>query len=180
MKKLFTTLFFFATVSCCIYSQDLTNNFIQDENGLIYWQKIIESQLTSKQIKGLINESGYFINITDAEDKILCDLKPYKANYQAYGYSNMKAPFYISRSLVGGNVIFEFKEDKYRVTIKNIVFTQNIEDTFSKQGEVETFESWVLNKSQKIKPAFFTDGSDILNKDFIIKTTFITEKENNW
>ncbi len=110
----------------------------------------------------------------------MCDLKPYKANYQAYGYSNIKAPFYISRSLVGGNVIFEFKENKYRVTIKNIVFTQNNEDTFSKQGEVETFESWVLNKSQKIKPAFFTDGSDILNKDFIIKTTFITEKENNW
>jgi len=180
MKRIKYLVSLIILISTSSFSQELLNNFKQEENGLIYWQIVIESQLTSTQVNEHIKESGYFMDIVELEEKTLCDLKPFKANFKAYGYSNMKTPFYISRSLVRGNVIFEYKENKYRVTIKNIVFVQNVEDVFAKQGEVETFESWVLSNSQKIKPEFFNDGSDILNKEFITKTSFNKAKPENW
>lgn len=180
MKQVLFSVFciYFSCVN--LYSQELLNNFKQDDNKLIIWQNVIETELNNEQLNTLIKESGYFTKIEELENKTLCELKPFKANYQAYGYSNMKAPIYISRSLVSGNVVIEFRENKYRITIKNIVFTQNIEDIFTKQGEVETFESWVLNKNQIIKPAFFNDGSDILNKEFKVKTTFLQKESESW
>lgn len=180
MKPITITALFVCISLANLYSQDLINNFKLDENKLIYWQSVIETDLSIEQLNCLIMESGHFIQIERFEDKTICVLKPFKANYQAYGYSTMKAPFYISRTLIEGNVIFEFRENRYRVTVKNIVFRQNTPDIFSAQNEVETFESWVLNKNQELKPAFFKDGSDILNNEFMLKTKLVNIQSEAW
>lgn len=180
MKRIFLFCFSIMLISNS-FGQDYINNFKLDENKKIYWQNIVETELDYSNILTLINESGNFENIEPFKDKIVCSLRPYILNYKGLGYKYMLTPFYISRSLVSGNVIFEFKDEKYRVTIKNIAFIVNIETSVSnKQGSIETLEFYALDNKQNIKSNSFEYGSAILNSDFLIKTTFTEPKSENW
>jgi len=122
MKLTILTALFTCISLVSLYSQDLINGFKLDENKSIYWQNIVETNLDQSQIFTLIKESGNFENIELVEDKIICSFRPYSINYKSLGYRYMLTPYYISRSLAKANLFFEFRGDRYRVLIKNIVF----------------------------------------------------------
>ena len=108
-------------------------------------------------------------------------MRPYTLNYKSLGYKYMLTPYYISRSLTSGIVVFEFKENRYRVIIKNIEFIVNTETSVSdKQGTIQSLEFWALDNKQVIKSNSFEYGSAILNSDFTIKTTFINVPDKDW
>jgi len=164
-----------------LFSQTLSNNFEFDENQNIIWRTINNTELDFKSLVETIETSGYYDKINVGDDYVNCEFKPYQLDFVKYGHKYMTTPFYISRNLVSANIKFEFKEGRYRVTIRNILFTQNANDALSQQGEQHSFEWWVLNKKGKIRNSFFKPGSDILNKDFKIKTSFTTKKvDENW
>ena len=176
-----------ALVSICIlfctslFSQMLLNNFELDNNQYINWRTIANTELGFKSLVEAIETSGYYQKINVGDDYVNCEFKPYQLDFEKYGHKYMSTPFYISRNLVSATIKFEFKDARYRVTIRNILFTQNADDKFHQQGEQHSFESWVLNNKGEIKNNFFEPGSDIMNKDFLLKTSFITKKVNdNW
>ncbi|MHC1775721.1 MAG: hypothetical protein AB9834_09940 [Lentimicrobium sp.] len=144
------------------FAQELINNFKQDENGLIYWQNIVESQLDPSKIEALIAESGYFDILERLPSSITCKLKPYSVNYIGLGYDRMKTLTYIKEYTVEANIVFEFKEGKYRVVISHILFTKIAPSAGLPQGSVRPFEKIVLDKDQKIKESTFNYGSSIL------------------
>jgi len=172
-------LYFGLLISSSIFSQEIKNNFAFDENHNIYWQHIFEGNISFEALVEAIESSGNFENIVIKQDYINCELKPYQIDYEKYGYKTMSTPFYISRSLALANAKFDYKEGRYRVTFYNILFKQNSDDTFSQQGEQHSFEWWVLNKKGSIKKGSFDPGSDIMNNDFLVKTTF-SEAEDDW
>ncbi|MBN2520414.1 MAG: hypothetical protein JXB17_07920 [Bacteroidales bacterium] len=168
-------------IASTILSQNLSNNFILNDDKTIKWQYIHESDIGFDEILEAIKGKGYFENINEGDGYIICDFKPYEIPYEKYGYTTMNAPIYISRNVVSASLKFELKEGRYRVTIKNILLTQNVDDNFSQMGEQHSFEWWVLNKKSEIKNNFFDPGSNIMNQDFLIKTLFKkTENDDNW
>jgi len=154
------------------FAQDLGNNFYISENKIITWQYIHNISITSTQLLNEIEKSGNYTDITAKDDYITCKLRPVQLEPKKYGHSSATSPFYILNYLVNAEVLFEIKEGKYRVTIKNIVFEKNGTDALGTQGQKETFEWWCLKKDGRIKEGHFKKGGDILNKDWMVRTKF--------
>lgn len=170
MKRLI--LFMFLLISGNLIAQEnrqLINNFIKNEKNIICWQNISDTELSQAELLDAIIESGFYQDIEVTGDKVICVMKPYKVNYEQYGYSALDASSYILQNLITATVIFEFKNRRYRSTVKNIQLILNTEQY---QGSVLPLEFWVLNRQQDIKFAFFKNGSEVLNKDFLSRTTF--------
>src|SRR5690554_7205992 len=108
-----------------LFSQTLSNNFELDENQNIIWRTINNTELDFKNLVEAIETSGYYEKINVGDDYVNCEFKPYQLDFAKYGHKYMTTPFYISRNLVSANIKFEYKEARYRVTTRNILFTQN-------------------------------------------------------
>lgn len=77
--------------------------------------------------------------------------------------------------------MFEFKDKKYRVTIKNIKFVQKYDDPLTKMGEVTEIETFALaKKNTEFKNGFLKKPSKILNYTFLKTTEFKNNIENKW
>lgn len=157
-------------------NKELINNFIKNRHNILYWQITYETELSQGELLDAIIESGYYEEIDVTGDRVVCVLRPYKVNFEQYGYSGLESSSYIAQSLITGTVIFDYKSGRYRATIKNIKLIDNTEDA---RGIVNPLEFWVLNRQQDIKFQFFKNGSDILNRDFSVKTSF-QKVENGW
>lgn len=172
MKKLFTLVFvlFLINIAHSQSGRDLLNNFRKSESNIVYWQNYVETNLSLEQLVDRIIESCYFKDIDVSGFKVVCELKPYKLNYMQYSSSVLdNTPVYLTQNLITASVIFELSDNRYSVVIKNINLIDNTPD---KLGVVTTLEEYVLNRQQDLKIQPFRVGSDILNKDFINKTTF--------
>lgn len=164
----------FVMIQLSSIAQEISNNFVL-ENRSFKWTHIYETTLSYHELVESIQSSGYFKEIIVNENYIICDFKPYMIDYKMHGYKTMLTPFYISQNVLLGSIKIDYKENKYRVTINNIQFIQDFNTPMAKQGEMTSFEFWVLNNKGKIKYGFYNDGSDIMNKDFIAKTQFVKD-----
>lgn len=167
------------TLFLCLtgYSQserELVNNFVKGDNNIIYWQKITETDLSQAEMLDAVIESGLFKDIEVTGSKVICAFRPYKVNYEQFGYTVLEASSFIAQNLLTATVIFELGNRRYRSTIKNIQLIQNTEQGF---GIVTPLEYHVLNRFQEMKFPYFKNGSDILDKDFTIKTTLKLDNE---
>ncbi len=155
--------------------QLLLNNFSKDVNSIVYWQRVYETTLSKTELIDLIIESGYFDEIDMTEEKLVCRLRPYEINIGYHGYSLMDVSAYITRSIITGTVVFDFKPQRYRATVKNICFINNTEDYL---GQISSLETQILTKRQDVRMPFFRVESELLDKDFTTKTSFIKLTED--
>lgn len=152
-----------------VYAQgdrELVNNFVQNEANIISWKNIQETDLSLNELTDAVIETGFFTDVDVTANKIICELRPYKLNYEQHGYSVLEVPSFLILNLVAGTVVFELKGDRYKVIIKNIRFINNTDDGF---GIVYPLEYYVLNRQQEIRFSLFKDCSDLLNKEFTLK-----------
>ncbi|QOD60617.1 hypothetical protein H9I45_14955 [Polaribacter haliotis] len=123
MKRIASILLILTTLSG--FSQkyvDTLYNFKVDK-GNIVWQKVFENKdtldlKTNFKEKSLINFNTN--NLKETENTISFSIENDKINHQKYGGSAMFSAFYIQQ-VNHYNVSIDFKEKKYRVTIKNFV-----------------------------------------------------------
>lgn len=156
--------------------RELVNNFVQNDANIISWKNIQETDLSFNELTDAVIETGFFTDVDVTGNKIICELRPYKLNYEQHGYTVLSVPAFLINNLVKGTVVFELKEDRYRVIVKNIRFINNTDDGF---GIVYPLEYYVLNRQQEIRFSIFKDCSDLLNKDFLQKT-ILQKTESNW
>ena len=116
------------------FSVSETSNFEIEEKKVI-WQKVYASELTKEELIKKITSSGNFNDIKKSGESLTATINELSLDYQCYGSSEMSTPIYIARSYVKAFVLIEFKEKRYRVTIKNIKFVQQYEDGLSELGE---------------------------------------------
>ena len=175
MKPALTiVIFLFCLTAFSQSERELVNNFVKGDNNIIYWQKITETELSHAEMLDAVIESGFFKDIEVTGNKVICVFRPYKINYEQYGYTLMEATSFITTNLLTATVIFELGNRRYRTTIKNIQFIQNTEQGL---GVVSPLEYHVLSRFQEMKFPYFKNGSDILDKDFTIKTTLKLDNE---
>ncbi|MEN8187870.1 MAG: hypothetical protein ABFR05_12140 [Bacteroidota bacterium] len=102
-------------------------------------------------------------------------------DFKGYGASEMSTPIYIARSYVKSYFIIEFKENRYRVTIKSIKLVQKYDDGLSKEGEISDMELYALKKrNTEFKSSFLKKPSKIINFTFQKITNFKEADEEKW
>ncbi len=152
------------------------NNFLIDESKVI-WQKVFETPFTFDEIVQKIKEAGMMVNIETTEAKLIGDLKPLKIDYKGAGYSGANTAIIISRSDLLGYVLLEYKENKYRVTVKNMSLCHRYDDPFFKQGELTSMESLSIKKNE-FKSPFKKSPSAIFDYTLTKAFTFKNSTDN--
>lgn len=181
MKTTFILLSLICFSSFSIRAQESIHNFYPENNKII-WQKVFETELDFNQLTNQIKESGILEKIETGENKLMGQTKPIDADFKGAGYREMSTPMYIARSFFDGFALIEFKDGKYRVTLKNIMLTQEYDDGLSEEGEKSTIESFGIKRGKnEMKVAFKKSPSIILDYTFTNSFTFKkVKKDDNW
>ena len=167
MKKLII-LFFAVFIANLCHAQDSMNFKIID--GEVVWQKVYES-------KDSINQIIKRLNVLTA---IIKDLD---ADYKGAGFSRGMAPMFLISDKITGSVTIDFKDGKYRATIKHMKMENKIATPISKIGETEPIETYALKKKNTIfKSGFLTDPAIILDYTFnkIFEKKEMKKEDENW
>ena len=144
----------FFTLLTTYFNQTENENFRIDENQVV-WQKTYETELSKEALIDKIKTSGKFKNISISEDKLTAEITELSIDYKGYGESRMSIPIYLSTYSVKAFCMFEFKDNKYRTTFKNIKFVALYSDALSEIGEVTEIETYALSqKNTEFKSAF--------------------------
>ncbi len=174
-------LFFLCSTFLVGFNLSETDNF-EIENGQVIWQKVYDTDLTKEQLIGQIKSSGKFKNISENGESLSAEIDQLSMDFKGYGVSEMSTPMYVSRSYVQAFALIEFKEERYRVTLKNIKFVKKYDDALSKEGETTDIELFALKKrNTEFKSAFLKKPSKIMDFTFQKVTDFKgVVKEDKW
>lgn len=156
-----------------------TDNF-EIENGQLIWQKVFDTDLTKEQFINEIKSSGQFDNIIENNENFTAEINQLSLDFKGYGISELSTPIYIARSYLKAFVLIEFKEQRYRVTLKSIKLVQKYEDALSKVGETTDIEIFALkNRNTEFKITFLNKSSKIMDFTFqkITNFTGVTKKD---
>jgi hypothetical protein len=148
-------------------AQELTlGNFSYIDNS-VTWQKVFESELSIKDMKSKA-KSLPIINkvISEDENSLTIDCKRIDHDYRALGGTEMNTTIWVSRKSSIGNVVFQFKEGRYRVTFTNIIleqeYTVNAGMLTEKEGEQDPLAIYALKRNRSDWTGVFK------NKDYKI------------
>lgn len=174
MKKLLLIFLLIPTIS---FSQETINNFIISD-GLV-WQKVFETNLSYDELTNKIKELGILNNIEIADNKMIGQTKLIDADIQGAGFKRMSVPLYILRSLYECFALIEFKEGRYRVTLKNIILVQKYDDPMDKEGSRSFIEDYVIKND--VFANNFIKPSEILDYTFTKSFTILpVEINDDW
>jgi len=162
-------------------AQVVINNFAI-EDGEVIWRKVFQTVLTFEQLTEKVRDSGLFEKTELGDNKLTGVLRNIDADFKGAGFSEMGTPIYIARSHFSAFAVIEFKDGKYRVTLKRIVLTQKYDDGVSKQGEQSSLDTYALKTAMgEMKPAFKKSPSLILDHTFTTEFSFQDEAiKNDW
>lgn len=160
MKSLLTLIITFL----CIHSFAQENFKI--DNGSLIWQKVYETTLSTEAIVKQLKSDGNIKNI-DFTDNLLTGELDIPANYKNAGYSEMSIPMYIPRNNIVCFVTIDFKDGRYRATLKNIKLKATMEDPLTKIGETSNLDSYALRKKNtEFKAQFLNVPNKIYDYTF--------------
>lgn len=118
------------------------------ENENLIWQNVIDSKQSITEVGDELKLSGNFENIEILNGVILADIieAPIKNGNKS------GQPIYITASNLSGKVVIEFKVDKRRVTVKNLMLNGNVPNLAIATG-LQTLETYAT-KGNEFKKRF--------------------------
>lgn len=172
MKTIFALLF-----CSIIFAQE---NFLIEDHNLV-WQKVHNTEKTTEEIINFFQNSGFFTNIIINNNQLTAEFNNLTPEYKKAGYGDMEAPIYIVSSYLSGFLLVEFKDGKYRTTIKSINLIQKFNSPTTRQGEITDIERFALKRKNTIFRTMFLGASvDILNVTFDKITTIKEITTSDW
>lgn len=162
MKKILIIPFLF-TFAISICAQE-AGNFSIDNGGLI-WQKVIETDLGFDELTNKIKEAGFLENIEIADDKLIGRSRLVDIDYTGAGFRRMQVPIYIASNFVDFFALMEFREGRYRVTVRNITLIGKSDSGLIKEGERTSIETYAVG-GDEIKNAFSKRPSEAMDYTF--------------
>jgi len=174
--KLLSITFFILFVGS-LNAQEI--NGFQISSGKLEWIKVYESSLIQSEVIAILRENGKIFNIEESEGRIIADVAKIEADYKGFGKSEMSTPIYIARNWIEGKLIIEFKVDKYRVTLKDLLLYQKYSDTLSEMGESSTLDTYA-SSAKGFKNSFTKSPSEILDFTFTKEFLFERNKNSDW
>ncbi|MDP9961268.1 hypothetical protein [Chryseobacterium lathyri] len=156
------------------------SNFSLD-NSQVQWQKVYETTLTQEEIISLAKDSGKFSVQNGNNENFSGSISELMADYKGAGYSGMSTTFYVQNSTISGKIKIDLKEDRYRVTVSNIVLTELYNIGFgSGNNKKVPFEYYVLrNNKSDFTSTFLKRDSKIYDYTFSNLFDFSKYKKTN-
>jgi len=178
IKKLLF-LFIGLIVNLSVTGQNLKNFVIEDSK--VHWQHIYTLEYSQSEFLNNLRLSGDFLELTQFDSTISGDTKPFQADLAGAGFTNFTAPMYISGCDITGFVTIELKQNKYRVTLKNIKFIQRQSNGLFEKGVVLSIEDFALKSNKKeYRRLFGKSASQILDYTFIEKFKIKKAATSDW
>lgn len=179
MKRLLVLIFLtVASLGSFAQSQEAVNGFLAVDREVV-WQKVYETPLSFKEISDEVVNSALYANYVIEENRITGDMRPIDADYKGAGYAYAETPVYISTSSIYGFVTIEYKEGRYRVTLRKIFFAQKFDYMLAEKGERISIETYCSkNSNGELRPAFTKAPSKILDYTFSKRFDF-NKKQNS-
>ena len=115
--------------------------------GKVTWQKVYETTKTKEELITYFKNSGLFKNFKAEEDNIFASLKRQSIDKEDREIAGTLPPPLTVKANYAGTVIIGLKDNKYRVTFKEILVVGNGE--LIKKGEKQPFEQHYVNKDGK-------------------------------
>ncbi|PCJ25380.1 MAG: hypothetical protein COA97_07765 [Flavobacteriales bacterium] len=174
MKYLLITLTLITTLS--LNAQKSNDHFVLEE-GKVSWQKVYETKKTKEEIITHFKSSGLFKLFRVDDGKIIATLRPQQIDRTKTGIASI--PEIVLKTNFAGTVIIGLKEEKYRVTYKDILLVGTGE--MIKKGEKQKFEKhYVTKDGTAYRPFFSKKPSPIYNQHFNELFLIEVEKKDEW
>ena len=122
------------------------DNFVLDE-GKVSWQKVYETKKSKEEIIAHFKSTGLFKLFRVEDGKIYATLRPQSIDKDDEKIAGTLPPPLVVKTSFAGTVIIGLKDDKYRVTYKDILLVGDGE--LIKKGEKQAFEQHYVNKDGK-------------------------------
>lgn len=151
------------------------SNFLIEENQLI-WQKVYEVKSSPEEFKSQLLKNLEFGDIDVTTDQIIATINNLKIDYKGYGASEMFTSMYIPRNNYNALALIEFKENRYRITIKDIMAIADYSDGLTQQGEKTQLERFAMNR-KGLRKRFIEKDAPIFNYTF--ENLFKLNQKNN-
>ncbi|AOW18422.1 hypothetical protein LPB03_13580 [Polaribacter vadi] len=162
-------------ISCWNISGQITDtlNFKVTENSLI-WNKVYnqENDKLLTYFKKTVISNLKTDNLQEVENRLSFEIREDNVNTKKYGgtWGNTLIPLKYPLHYL---VLIDFKENKYRVTVKSIKANYGMQLGFVEFSDVVVRKEQIKNKKIIIR------GLGFLNQHFSEKFT-ITEKKDDW
>lgn len=162
MLRTFLAIALLATSS----SWGQTYNF-QIENGKTYWQAIYKKDISAKAIEEILSRNGYFKAVSTSDNELVFRIEDLAMDFEGVGKRVGNTSMYISGSVWDGLAIIEFKEGRYRVTVKDLMCDMNIAALDVALRSKDPIEQMALVKSNtEFRPGFLKRDAEIFNHTF--------------
>ncbi|ROI02952.1 hypothetical protein EGI16_12340 [Chryseobacterium sp. G0240] len=155
------------------------------ENNKVSWQKVYHTSLNPNEIINKLKSINYFYDISLNENTATLKFKDLKPKYRDMGYGAGSMSMYIGSGVFFGGVTINFKEDKYRVTVDNIMYDFSY-ISIATMSDVQTrnnLEEVALKRgSNEFKKGFLKRDSEVLNYTFndIFDVSKFKKMDENW
>ena len=123
------------------------DNFHISEVGKVYWQRVYETELTHDELLDIIINAGTFTDILDGESVTFRVVRG-KIDFKSLGFSRGSLPMYASVNDVSCFVTLQIKDGKYRVTVDDIILTENVSGGLFKEGTENTLETYAVKRGE--------------------------------
>jgi len=121
LKKMRALTILFLSIATTSIAQE---NFNILENRSLTRQKVYESESTPDAILRQIKQAGTHDAEQVSEDEIHVYIKDMVPDWEGLGYTRMNCISYVLLNNINAFAIIEFKDNRYRVTVKNIRLVQ--------------------------------------------------------
>ncbi|OQD44035.1 hypothetical protein BUL40_00315 [Croceivirga radicis] len=135
---------------------------IEVNNGKVIWQKIYNNNNSIDEVYNAMVKTGHFYDLTKTENQITANINQFLLNRKI---SDSKGSLYMYTDDITGFVLVEFKEKRYRITVKNLIFISNTEINILGNG-VGTrvpIEKYALNSKGEFRNSFLKRDDDIIS-----------------
>lgn len=147
------------------------------EQNTVVWQKVYDFQTSPEQYKKQLLRSLNFENIDMSDDIIYVVVRNLQMDYKTLGKSELTTSMYLARTYYDAIAVIEFKENRFRVTVKDLKSIQIYSDGLNEKGEMYPLEFWAINKKGGFKRRFINNDAEII--DFTLDKLFYPHKIKN-
>lgn len=149
------------------------------EKGII-WMNTYETDMNSTELLKAL----YVANIASEiipidETMIVGKMRPTAYDYESYGMSRMKIPFFISQNALGpAFFIMQIKEGKYRIILQEIKLTAQVNTQMTPYGSITRLDSEAIG-NDGFSGNFETYGRNMYN-DVLTKVFTLSKISEEW
>lgn len=187
MKQLIIIIASISLFSTANSQTDSLSNFILSQDLTVKYQYIFTQRdtLDIKDLNKFIASKSNINNVATEGNTITGNITNMRVNYEKYGGKYMSTLIILNHDL-NANFIIELKGNRYRLTIKDMVFTDKESlmayDTANSDVNQTKLEDMVVKKrKQTFKTSgTITKGLSYTNQHFKDTFTYITPKKEDW